>query len=443
MCLTVQIQFFASALRLYNRTYKWLVLAESNPDPDIIFQNLSLYINAEIILATKNENQRLEANYTGFYKNDTGLVLKPQDPKYSVRNNFHKYDLRVATVVSRDLDDNEDDLIEMLSTRHPVRGIVGLTKYHNDIVTVVRDLLNYSIEYYPNKDWAGEAPNGTHLGVVGWLRSREVDISGTGFYMSGNRPEYMDFINGFWMFETGFMYRVSGLSGAQEGSLSKPFRDEVWIVTAVMAIVIFLFFKCSSANENVFKSWSFSALSILAAFCQQEYNKTDDSGMEPSPSHVAQRIACLVLYVATLLLYNYYTSSIVGFLLSVQPEGLKTIEQIASSSLTVVFEDVSYGRVLVEERFIPGLEVLYEKKLKPPRKQNQPGVFVVDKEGIGLLQKGGYAYHTEIQSAYASIGKTFDQQEICELRSVMVYQKAPLYIGMPKKSPLGEIFSIA
>lgn len=70
--------------------------------------------------------------------------------------------------------------------------------------------------------------------------------------------------------------------------------------------------------------------------------------MEPSPSHVAQRIACLVLYVATLLLYNYYTSSIVGFLLSVQPEGLKTIEQIASSSLTVVFEDVSYGRVLVE-----------------------------------------------------------------------------------------------
>lgn len=65
------------------------------------------------------------------------------------------------------------------------------------------------------------------------------------------------------------MYRVSGLSGAQEGSLSKPFRDEVWIVTAVMAIVIFLFFKCSSANENVFKSWSFSTLSILAAFCQQ------------------------------------------------------------------------------------------------------------------------------------------------------------------------------
>lgn len=46
--------------------------------------------------------------------------------------------------MSRDLDDNEDDLIEMLSTRHPVRGIVGLTKYHNDIVTVVRDLLNYS-----------------------------------------------------------------------------------------------------------------------------------------------------------------------------------------------------------------------------------------------------------------------------------------------------------
>lgn len=80
--------------------------------------------------------------------------------------------------------------------------------------------------------------------------------------------------------------------------------------------------------------------------------------MEPCPTHVSQRTLTLTLYVATLLLYNYYTSSIVGYLLSVNPEGLDTIEQMADSPLTVVFENIGYGQVLVQVGIIKFLQFI-------------------------------------------------------------------------------------
>lgn len=62
---------------------------------------------------------------------------------------------------------------------------------------------------------------------------------------------------------------MSGLPGALEGSLTEPFRNEVWLITVVLAVLMFLFLKFSADKSNVFRSWSLSSLSTLAAFCQQ------------------------------------------------------------------------------------------------------------------------------------------------------------------------------
>lgn len=61
---------------------------------------------------------------------------------------------------------------------------------------------------------------------------------------------------------------------------------------------------------------------------------------------VSIRIIIFSLLFLTLLLYNYYTSSVVGGLLSSPGKGPQTLQEITNSPLTLSFADIGYHKVL-------------------------------------------------------------------------------------------------
>lgn len=69
-----------------------------------------------------------------------------------------------------------------------------------------------------------------------------------------------------------------------------------------------------------------------------ENNKFYFLGSDNIPNHLAGRIIFLHLLICSLLLYNYYTSSLVSSLISTEPEVLKTIRELLESNLKVGIE---------------------------------------------------------------------------------------------------------
>lgn len=95
-----------------------------------------------------------------------------------------------------------------------------------------------------------------------------------------------------------------------------------------------------SADEN---SWIISLLITISAFCQQ--------GTSIVPYYSVGRLVLLNLMLFAVLLYNYYTSSIVSSLLSEPPETLKTIMDLAKSKLAIGIENLVYVNTLFEVIF--------------------------------------------------------------------------------------------
>lgn len=66
------------------------------------------------------------------------------------------------------------------------------------------------------------------------------------------------------------------------------------------------------------------------------------------PRILSVRITYLVVFTCSLLVFNYYTSSIVSSLLSPPTKAEVEFEDLVYGSLTMIFEDIGYTRSLFE-----------------------------------------------------------------------------------------------
>lgn len=82
-------------------------------------------------------------------------------------------------------------------------------------------------------------------------------------------------------------------------------------------------------------------LEIIATVCQQ--------GIGPIiPTSISNRILIFVFMLSSLLFYNYYTSSVVGDLLSIPSKGPQNLIEIINSRMILSFDNVSYHKILFQ-----------------------------------------------------------------------------------------------
>lgn len=152
-------------------------------------------------------------------------------------------------------------------------------------------------------------------------------------------------------------------------------------------------------------------LNTIAGISQQDFN--------PVSQYISQRIIVFSVMCTSLIVYNYYTSSLVGSLLSSAPKGPLSTRELIESSLEISFDDIGYHRTLFVENNDSIVMDMLSKKLKPSRSgKDIPPMFTDAVTAVRYIRKGKFAFHIEVPNAYPYIAKEFNAQEICDLRAL-------------------------
>ncbi|XP_049869344.1 uncharacterized protein LOC126369094 [Pectinophora gossypiella] len=160
----------------------------------------------------------------------------------------------------------------------------------------------------------------------------------------------------------------------------------------------------------------------------------------------ARKTAVLVTGLSCLLIYNYYTSSVVSWLLNGPPPSINSLEELLESPLDLIYEDIGYTRSWLQtpSYYYNKRNAKVEdemRKRKVLNKKKDALLLMPVNDGIEMVKAGGYAYHTEVNTANMLISRKFTQSELCELGSLQSMEKTLLFPTVQKNSPYKEFFT--
>ncbi|TDG47322.1 hypothetical protein AWZ03_006315 [Drosophila navojoa] len=482
----------ASANRYFNKTYQWLLWGVEMNINDLLPIELD-YVgpNAQLTYVNKTKD-----DYFLWDVHSKGRQLKSplelhliaklsteplklviineifdlQSIKY--RSQFNGLTLRGASVIDQEDILTNQQIEAILSRPTKDAGVAAFIKYHYELLSLLRDLFNFTVNFRNSRGWAGRLGNTTfRLGLLGIIKRNEADIAASGAFNRINRFAEFDTIHQSWKFETAFLFRFTPDldTHGKSGNFLAPFSRQVWLFTVATLIGInsiwllldYLsqrwhsqamqcieerFFnirkrnrRSLSAHRAITKShsnWTERILHTFGAVCQQ--------GMEPIPSDMPSRSIVVTVFLFSVVMYNYYTSSVVGGLLSSSDLGPATVDEITNSPLKVSFEDIGYYKVLFKESSNPIVTRLISKKLSASRGPDEMGVYGHIEDAIPYLKRGGFAFHCEVVDAYPIIAELFDANEICDLREVSGLMEVEIMNWIVhKNSQYTELFKTA
>lgn len=219
-----------------------------------------------------------------------------------------------------------------------------------------------------------------------------------------------------------------------------PFEYRAWGSLVLVTLFILLCLKFISLisktlPELVETSPRLDTTDLIGSLCQQ--------GIATTPRLVTNRTVVLFVLILSSLLYNYYTSSIVGALLSSPIQGPETFEEIVKSPMVLIFEDVGYNKVLIHDAKTELIQEMVTRKVRG-RSENDPiPLYVSIQNSIPYLKRGGIALHAEESEVYSDLAKNFDANEICDLRVVTgPLDAGAINFNLPKRSQYTEAFKI-
>ncbi|XP_055632722.1 ionotropic receptor 75a [Toxorhynchites rutilus septentrionalis] len=460
---SLQILQKFSDLKYFNTTYSWLFVADNDSTVDvndILWQLKFIQMNSDLITVQKENNGTkfdlidvytrgrhlckdiLQAKY-GEWQEKKGMQLVSGSGRYYLRGNFEGLQLRGVTVIDRD-NVTSDDVDRILSEPRKGQGSVAFVKYHYALLGILRQYHNFTVKYRLSRSWSGRLKSGYRLGLLGILSRNEADVATTGIFQRVNRHAEFDSIHLSWEFEARFIYRITPqLSDASGGgNFFTPFDRNVWIASSIIMVIVLVVLKLVTLIRS--RTLKNETNTPLAAYLVDVVGTIAQQGVPGQvPPKIPIRIALLSLLLLNLVLYNYYTSSVVGGLLSSPGKGPETVEEIIESPLTLSFLDVPYHKVLFREAKEPIIRELYQKKVQPSREgKHTIPVYTDIVTAVPYLKKGGYAFHCELAEAFQDIANQFDANEICELRMAegLFHDIKLLNFILPKRSMYTEMF---
>ncbi|EDV98966.1 GH13307 [Drosophila grimshawi] len=482
----------ATGYRYFNKTYQWLLWGV-HADIDHLLPLKLDYVgpNAQITYVNRTEDgyalwdihskgrhlkSPLEVHLIAKYLIDAKQLIIVRDifelQSIRYRSQFNGLTLRGATVIDQEDIVTNEQIVEILARPTKDPGVAAFVKYHYELLRLLKDQFNFTVNFRNSRGWAGRLGNTTfRLGLLGIVMRNEADVAATGAFDRLNRFAEFDTIHQSWKFEVAFLYRFTPDLDTQgkSGNFLAPFSGRVWLFTSATLMatnfIWFLIDYISNRYKNIARpkkakeqvkffqrsnlrttpeatadksksNWIEHTLHIFGAACQQ--------GMEPIPTGLPSRSLVLTVFLFSVVMYNYYTSSVVGGLLSSSDHGPASVAEIISSPLKISFEDIGYYKILFKESTNPLVTQLISKKLSAARGPNEMGVYGHIEDAIPYLKRGGFAFHCEVVDAYPIIAELFDANEICDLRQVSGLMEVQIINWiLHKNSQYSELFKTA
>nr|WKR36436.1 ionotropic receptor 75a [Fopius arisanus] len=441
------INKFSTELR-FNESYFWLLLTNSSSPPENLLRKLPLTVESELTVATLRDDKFelwdaynpsyshggvLNITYKGSWDVQNGLKNELTQYKYERRCNFHLLPLNWSTVLRERSNTDLQTYLETPVSRH----LDTMSRYHYALVMQLRDLFNFSINLQVYHTW-GYLINGSFGGLLGALIEGQTDASVSSFQYKPERMDVVDYLVETMNVQLRFFFRHPRSNDLQNNFL-KPFAIHLWwliiavgffywiILTALKKLEII--YENVEINENTISA---TALTTIAAITQQ--------GLSTAPVITSGRVVFLSLFLWTLLLFQFYSASIVGSLLAPPSRWITTLDNLTDSNIECIIEDMPYMVDYFATTANPHSKAMFQRKIRPTNKKPK-GSYMPAAEGLQRVREGGVAFHINVATGYKMIEDTFEENEICELQEIDMVGQCLTSMVTPKKSPFNEMFT--
>ncbi|XP_058798950.1 ionotropic receptor 75a-like [Phymastichus coffea] len=433
----------ATDYRMYDELRYWLIIGYDltyiadniNDEAFGISTNFVIAISSEngeyyqlydVYNAAKDKGGTLNITLTGDWKIDTKLNIILTQSKLFRRLNLHGIVLQASffKTVYRPEGMNVEDYFQSYSTAKKE----STAKFGYNMLVDLSQLLNFRLECISIPKWESSDRMGP---LVRSLVNNDADINGIVMIMSVARTRWIKFVSEIFPTRTCFLFRNPQVEKIKFKEIFRPFNSNVWyLIMMVVGSGTAILTLASQFDWIESRSMRISQSSILmvGAICQQ--------GTNAQMTYISIRIAFLSITMFGLLIYNYYSTSVVSARFS------EPIIKINDS-----LNELSKLPLQFSAEFIPWFlfyitrddwetKLFYKKRwsVLPEDKR-----YVPPEEGLKLMKHGGFAYHTSPDVAYPFVDKYFDNHELCELMEVHLIRPTYASFGVKMNSTIVEL----
>ncbi|XP_066142429.1 ionotropic receptor 75a-like [Euwallacea fornicatus] len=436
--------------KVFDSKHFWLVLHNST-DPQQLFKYVNLNIESEIKVAhpipreSKNfsiydvynpaygRGGELRASKVGFFDYVERYVEYDMGNKYEKRRDLSGVQFRTGVVLPEPFACSVE---EYLKNDRDIQ-INTFNRYHSRLMSYCEQYYNFSMRIALNRSWGYLRSDGTIDGLVGDLAREKIDFGLSPLFVKPERINLISYGRKTWNLRAAFILR-NPKSRKSYQIFVKPLSLEVWLcivgcsVLAVYSQRLGYSFDKKVRDGDVDISWGFSVICTFGAFCQQ--------GIIGFPNCLSGRTAAYVTLLLGLLIYQFYSASLVSFLLNVPTTVISTVQEILDNGYRIGCEDVLYDKDFLKHSTDTVVNEVF-RKLTILSHSNETG-FLKPEVGLELVKQGRYAFHVELATGYPIIVKDFAEATVCELKEVPMFPVQRMYANYQKWSPFKNAMDI-
>ncbi|XP_037722867.1 ionotropic receptor 75a isoform X1 [Drosophila subpulchrella] len=361
--------------------------------------------------------------------------------KYGNREQLTDVVLRVATVVTqRPLTWSDDELIRFLSQENDTH-IDSLARFGFHLTLILRDLLHCEMKFIFSDSWSKSDVVG---GSVGAVVDQSADITATPSLATEGRLKYLSAIIETGFFRSVCIFRTPHNAGLRGDVFLQPFSPLVWYlfggVLSLIGVLLWITFYMECKRMR--KRWRLDYLPSLLTTFLISFGAACIQSSSLIPRSTGGRLIYFALFLISFIMYNYYTSVVVSSLLSSPVKSkIKTMQQLAESSLTVGLEPLPFTKSYLNYSRLPEIHLFIKRKIDTQTKN--PELWLPAEQGVLRVRDNpGYVYVFETSSGYAYVERYFTAQQICDLNEVLFRPEQLFYTHLHRNSTYKELFRL-
>ncbi|XP_062698788.1 uncharacterized protein LOC134284201 [Aedes albopictus] len=442
---------FCSERSYFNGSYRWLLLNSVDTNDTFSYlESMNLNIDTRLSFIDRNLNSdessfvwyevygtiRKRGGKNHIIKIDnvsSKTAVQETDPNFGFRKRTCLNGVVLQAVVAtpqRKIFRKSSPIEDYLLNVNPPGGYTT-DRMGYQMSVLLSESLNFKIQLINADEWNFNAlETNSTKGVVGQLQRHLADFSISPLELTQERSAAYDVTVSVIADRSVIIFRHPKNSFTRNVFLL-PLRNTVWIAVLMTMIVtsLFLLAVLCVRHRVDFVSAGEVLLTVLGFLSRQ-----------PSISETnlaSARIMVIAVILFCFMIYQFYSTFIISYLLVSPPKTIQTLEDLLSSNHRCSIEDSKYNRDFFNKTNDVTVQKLYNHKILP----NKHG-FTNITTGLSMVQRGGYAFLMDCSYGYPLIGDTFSEQQICELQEIGMLPAKPLYISVPKGSPLREVFRV-
>ncbi|KAM3960281.1 LOW QUALITY PROTEIN: ionotropic receptor 75a-like [Aphomia sociella] len=435
----------ATAENLFKAPFRWLLLSKktSERSRELLYSR-PLLPDSELVLAEQTadgfkiiELHKPANNYSmistprGFY-NGSLVDTRKYKSMFWRRRDLKGHYLTMSNVIQ---DSNttkfhlvQADRLELQYDAVAKICWISATHAFEMLNATPRYIFSYRFGYKVNGQWSG---------MVHDIQLNKADL-GTNCVVFIDRLEVVAYADTVAPMRMRFVFRqpLSYVSNI----FSLPFSSTVWFAIAVCSMACTATLYLTSQWEAKIEPNPMQLDGSIGDALLLTMSAVTQQGCYIEPRRTPGRIMEWVFFAALMALYAAYSANIV-VLLQAPSNSIKTLAQLASSSIDLAANDLDYNRFVLSpsQTLTDPIHLgIHDRIVNGKGKGAYNDIY----EGVEKMRKGLFAFHSIVEPVYHRVEQTFLESEKCDLTEVDFINSFDAATPIKKESPYMELLKV-